>query len=194
MSSHLVFRGRTLSRRRFMSGLAVATAASSTLVLASTAARAEAPEWQEYRDEEMGIRIEMPVKLSFNQETWPDSEMARVRRAKGEFDGMRLSVDAYEYRVPIPVEDFYQVMREGPVWLFPPNREKQLTVSGVPARDFIREADDINYIHRAVIVDNRIFLVFVLGNSVHGNPTVLRILDSMALLRGPAEHNRPSAH
>jgi hypothetical protein len=32
------------------------------------------------------------------------------------------------------------------------SREEQRTVSGVAVRDFIREADDIDYIHRMVLV------------------------------------------
>jgi 3-methyladenine DNA glycosylase AlkC len=58
-------------------------------------------------------------------------------------------------------------------------------VSGVAAREFIREADDVNYIHRMVIVGNRTISVSVFGErSIHGNPTVRRFLDSLTLLRG----------
>jgi hypothetical protein len=66
-------------------------------------------------------------------------------------------------------------------------------VSGVPARDFIREADNVNYVYRLIIVDHRIIILYLIGGrlgtggrSVRGNnPTVRRILDSLALLRGP---------
>jgi hypothetical protein len=63
--------------------------------------------------------------------------------------------------------------------------EEQRMVSGVAAREFIREADDINYIHRMVIVGNRTISVSAFGErNIHGNPTVRRFLDSLALVRG----------
>jgi hypothetical protein len=188
MSSHLVFCDRTLSRRRFMSGLAATAAASSTVVLVSTVVRAEAPEWQEYRDEEIGFRIELPGRISFKPETPLEGKGPLVRWtiADAKFDGMTLLVSATEHRSTPPADDIYELLRAGaPATGNLPSREEQRTVSGVPARDFIREADDVNYINRLVIVDNRVIGVCVLGDrSIHGNPTVFQILDSLALLRG----------
>jgi hypothetical protein len=182
MSSHLVFRDRTLSRRRFISGVAVATAAAaSTVALVSTAACAQAPEWREYRDEGIGFRIETPVELSFERNTLSDGETVRSTTGQGEFDQMRLFVLAFELRVPLSVNDGYQFLREGPYWAFPPIRVEQCTVSGVPAWDFIRDADDVNYIHRGVVVDNRLIMVLAMGNGSHANPIARRFLGSLAL-------------
>src|SRR5262245_32770314 len=148
MASHLVFRGRALSRRRFLSGLAVATAASSTLVLLSTATHAEAPEWQEYRDDGIGFRFELPGHFKFNRET-PLDDMVAVRRAylESEFEGTTVLVVAMELRDRdvLLAKDFYELLRAGaPATGNPPSREEERTVSGVPARDFIREADNVN--------------------------------------------------
>jgi len=177
-----------------MSGLAVATAASSTIVLLSTAARAAAPEWQEYRDEEMGFRIELPVRISFKPGTPLDGKTPFVRwtDAEAEFDGMTLLVNATEHRGSPPADDIYELLRAGaPATGNLPSREEERTVSGVPARDFIREADNVNYIYRLVIVEHRVIILYVIGGrygdggrNVHGNPTVRRFLDSLALLGG----------
>jgi hypothetical protein len=189
MSSHLVFRGGSLSRRRFVSSLAGAAAASSTLVLAATTARAQAPEWREYREEELGFRIEAPVEFSFERLNRADdeettTEFIRTTTGQGEFDNMSLSVLAFEYRAPIPVDDAHQFFREGLFWQFPPNREQPSTVSGVPAWDFVRDADDVYFNYRGVVVDTRLIMIAVIGSNGRGNSIVPRFLDSLALLRG----------
>jgi len=157
-------------------------------VLLSTAAHAEPPEWQEYREEELGFRIEMRRGLSFKKETAPEDATYIVRwtTAEDRFDGMTLFVLASEYRDPVPAKDIYEYLREGgPATGFTPDREEARMVSGVPAREFIREADDISYINLAVVVDNRVIFIFVHGDrSIHGNPAGRRFLDSLALLRG----------
>jgi hypothetical protein len=190
MSSHLVFRGRTPSRRRFVFGLAGAAAASSTLVLAATTARAQVPAWREYREEEFGFRIEAPVEFSFERMKGADDQEAtegsflRATSGHGEFDSTSLSVLAFDYRVPIPVDEAHQFFREGLFWQFPPNREKPSTVSGVPAWDFVRDADDVYFSYRGVVVDTRLIMIAVIGSNGRGNPIVPRFLDSLALLRG----------
>jgi hypothetical protein len=56
----------------------------------------------------------------------------------------------------------------------------------MPAREYIREADDdLNFISRIVVVGNRAVGVGAYGErSIHGNPTVPRFLDSLMLLQG----------
>src|SRR3954463_11058840 len=91
----------------------------------------------------------------------------------------------------LPADYYYELARAGaPITGNLPTREEERTVSGVPATDFIREADKVNYINRLVIVDNRVIFLSVLGHyhdqvdghlipgdhSIHGIPTVLRIL------------------
>jgi hypothetical protein len=67
----------------------------------------------------------------------------------------------------------------------PVTREGARMVSGIPAREFIRESDDINYINRMVIVGKREIAVNAFGErSIHGHATVRRFLDSLTLLRG----------
>jgi hypothetical protein len=58
-------------------------------------------------------------------------------------------------------------------------------VSGNPAREFIRESGDLNYIYRVVNVGKRTIAVSVFGEkNIHGNPNVRRFLDSLTLLQG----------
>jgi hypothetical protein len=59
-------------------------------------------------------------------------------------------------------------------------------VSGIPAREYMREADDdLNIISRIVVVGNRAIAAGALGErNIHGNPTVLRVVESLTLLQG----------
>ena len=188
MSSPLVFRDRTLSRRRFMSGLAVATAVSSTVVLLSTAARAQVAAWREYRDEEMGFRVELPGEFKVTHEAGEAKDpWVKYIWAKINIDGMTVEAFGKEYRGTLSAEELYK-LQEGGILAnsMRPTREEQRAVSGVPARQFIREADDtLNYISRMVVVGNRVIGAGVLGErSIHGNPAVLRFVDSLRLLQG----------
>jgi hypothetical protein len=56
----------------------------------------------------------------------------------------------------------------------------------MPAREYIREADDdLNFVARIVVVGNRAIAAGSFGErSIHGNPAVLRFLDSLTLLQG----------
>jgi hypothetical protein len=198
MLSHLEFRGWTPSRRRFVSGLSVAVAASSTVVLAATAARADKRDWQEYRDEEIGFRFELPGKFKYSKYPPRDETFIGDGHLEAEFAEMDMDVIvlAKESRDELPTEmiDYlYELLRAGaPATGNLPSREEEITVSGVPACDFIREADKVNYIYRLVIVDHRVIVLYLIGGrrgtggrSVRGNnPTVRRILDSLTLLRG----------
>jgi hypothetical protein len=60
MLLEFVFDKTSISRRGAMPTLARAAAVLTSLVLRSTAARAQAAAWREYRDEEMGFLVEMP--------------------------------------------------------------------------------------------------------------------------------------
>jgi hypothetical protein len=188
MSLHVVFGTVRLSRRSVMSVLAGAATTLMSLAVHSTAAQAEAAAaWREYRNDEMGFRVELPGEFKANQEAgeakdpWVKSIGAEI-----EFDGMTMGVNGTQFRGSPTAEELYKVQREGmQASGMQATREEQRTVNGVAAREFIREADDINYIHRMVIVGNRTISVSVFGErSIHGNSTVRRFLDSLTLLRG----------
>jgi hypothetical protein len=171
-----------------MSILAGAAATLTSLAGLSRAAQAEAAAaWREYRNDEMGFRVELPGEFKANLEAgeakdpWVKSIGAEV-----EFDGMTMGVNGTQFRGSPTAEQLYKVQREGMQTSgMQATREEQRMVSGVAAREFIREADDINYIHRMVIVGNRTISVSAFGErNIHGNPTVRRFLDSLALVRG----------
>jgi len=189
MSSHLVFRNRTLSRRRFMPGLAAATAVSSTVVLLSTAARAAVPEWREYRDEEMGFRVEMPGEFKVRQYVGETNDpWIKETSAKIDIGRMSLVATGIEYRGTPSVEEIYKLVENctGILGNLCATREERRAVSGMSAREYIREADDdLNFISRMVVMRNRAIGAGAFGErSIHGNPTVLRFLDSLTLLQG----------
>ena len=188
MSSHFVFGRMCLSRRSVMSILAGATTTLMSLSARSRAARAEAAAaWREYRNDEMGFRVEMPGEFKTNQEAGEAKEAwVKSIGAEVEFDGMTMGVNGTQFRGSPPAEELYKLQREGmQASGMQATREEPRTVGGVAAREFIREADDINYIHRMVIVGNWTVSVSAFGErNIHGNPTVRRFLDSLTLLRG----------
>ena len=97
-----------------------------------------------------------------------------------------LALHCTENRAAMAPEEQHKQQREGMVaGGMPVTREEPRTVSGVPARDFIRESDDLNYIYRMVVVGNRMIAASAFGDrSIHRNPTVRRFLDSLTLLQG----------
>ena len=191
MSSHisldLVFGERSWSRRRFMSALAALAAASTSVDLASTAAWAQAPAWKEYRNNDYGFRVEMPGEPKVEEQSGdPSDPFIRTVEAQVELNDMILGVHCTENRGATSADDQYKQQREAMVaGGMPVTREEARTVSGNPAREFIRESGDLNYIYRVVNVGKRTIAVSVFGEkNIHGNPNVRRFLDSLTLLQG----------
>ena len=183
-----VFDKTSISRRAAMSTLAGGSAVLTSLALRATAARAQAAAWREYRDEEMGFRVEMPGEFKVTHEAGEAKDpWVKYIWAKINIDGMTVEAFGKEYRGTLSAEELYK-LQEGGILAnrMRPTREEQRAVSGVPARQFIREADDtLNYISRMVVVGNRVIGAGVLGErSIHGNPAVLRFVDSLRLLQG----------
>jgi hypothetical protein len=59
-----------------------------------------------------------------------------------------------------------------------------LTLNSVPAREFIIETGEINFIRRIMAVRNFALAIHALGaRNIHNSPTVRRFLDSFKLLR-----------
>jgi hypothetical protein len=178
-----------ISRRAAMSTLAGGGAVLTSLALRWTAARAQAAAWREYRDEEMGFRVEMPGEFTVRQyvgetnDPWIKETSARINIGR-----MSLGATGIEYRGTLSVEDIYKLAEKciGILGNLCATREERRAVSGMPAREYIREADDdLNIISRIVVVGNRAIVAGALGErSIHGNPTVLRLVDSLTLLQG----------
>jgi len=187
MSSHLPFGDRNLSRRRLVSALAGAAATVTSLALLASAARAQAPAWREYRNAALGFRVEMPGEPKVEEQPGDANDpWIRTVEAKVELNDVLLGAHCTENRAAIPPEEQHKLQRESLVaGGMPVTREEPRTVSGVPARDFIRESDDLNYIYRMVVVGNRMIAASAFGDrSIHRNPTVRRFLDSLTLLQG----------
>jgi hypothetical protein len=186
MSPHLVFGEKHWSRRSLMSLLAGA-AASTSAVLMSSEVRAQAGTWREYRNDELGFRVEFPVEPKIELEEAERGDVwIRSADAHVDVDQMTLGASSTEFRSAISAEDDDKLHRAGMnAGGMPVTREEAQIVSGVAARDFIRESDDLNYIHRRVVVGTKAFMASAIGDrSIHGHPTVRRFLDSLALLRG----------
>ena len=188
MSVHLVIGNMDWSRRRVMSALAGAATTLTSLAVHSTAAQAEAAAaWREYRNAEMGFRVEMPGTPKVEEQSGdPSDPFIRSVEAQVELNDMILGVHCTENRGATSADEQYKQQREAMVaGGMPVTREEPRTVSGNPAREFIRESGDLNYIYRVVNVGKRTIAVSVFGEkNIHGNPNVRRFLDSLTLLQG----------
>jgi len=184
MSSHLEF----WSRRRLVSTLAALVAAATSVDLLSTAARAAAAvAWKEYRNNDFGFRVEMPGEPKVEEQTGDASDpFIRSVEVQLELNDMILGVHATENRAASSAEEQYKQLREEmEAGGMPVTREQARTVSGNPAREFIRESGDLNYIYRIVNVGKRTIAVSLFGEkNIHGNPNARRFLDSLTLLQG----------
>ena len=187
MSLNLVIGNMNWSRRRVMSALAGAAASLTSLATLSRSAQAEAAAWREYRNAEMGFRVEMPGAPKVEEQNGdPSDPFIRSVEAQVELNDMILGVHCTENRGATSADDQYKQQREAMVaGGMPVTREEARTVSGNPARDFIRESDDLNYIYRVVNVGKRTIGISVFGErNIHGNANARRFLDSLTLLQG----------
>jgi len=188
MPLDVVFEKIRISRRRALPSLAGGATVLTSFALRPTAAQAEAAAaWREYRNDEMGFRVEMPGEFKIDQEVGEAGDpWVKAIGAEIEFNGMTMGVHGTEFRGSLKADELYKVQREGmQASGMQATREEERTVSGVAAREFIREVDDINYIHRMVPVGNRTIAVGVFGErNIHGNAIARRFLDSLTLLRG----------
>jgi len=170
-----------LSRRGFL-----VAGACAWFILGPKAARAQGGNWQEYRRDDVGFRIEMPgeprirVERGDPGDNWTTSTDAQVRYQNEIFD-----VSWTEFKTIASVEDEYTRFRNmmtGAGYQF--DQDIPLTIYGVPAREFIIETGDINFIRRIMAVRNFALATHALGaRNIHNSPTVRRFLDSFKLLR-----------
>ena len=173
------------SRRRLMSVLAAA--ASTSAVLAATTSTARADDWQEYLREDMGFRIEMPGEPEVDvKEDGLDDGIARLIDAQvyDDEDDSLFGVHCTDYREAVSAEQEYRLFREGMRLggLFV-TRESALMIGNIVAREFTRESDGINFIHRLLVADRRTIGISVYGDrNIHDSREVQRFLRSFMLL------------
>lgn len=176
------------SRRRLMSVLAAAASTSAVLVATTSVVRAD--DWQEYRRDDLGFRIEMPGKpeVETKKEGLGD-QIERVidAQASDDEDDGRFGVHCTEYREPVSAEQEYSRFRDGlRLAGLSVTRESVLTINNVAAREFIRESSDgANFVHRLLVVGRRTIGISVYGDhDIHESQGVQRFLRSFALLAG----------
>jgi len=170
-----------LSRRRF---LLVSACASSGF--GPKLARAQASIWQEYRRDDVGFRIEMPgaprirVQKGRPEENWTTSTGAQVRYEHEIFD-----VSWTEFKQAVSVEDEYARFRDMMARAgYRIEEDIALTLNDVPAREFIIETGQINFVRRILAVRNFAIGIHAMGaRNVQYSPTARRFLDSFRLLR-----------
>jgi hypothetical protein len=173
--------GLSLSRRGFL----VAGAYASS-VLGPEAARAQGAVWQEFRRDDVGFRIEMPgtprirVQKGNPTDNWTTSTDAQVRLQNQFFD-----VSWTEFKNIVAVEDEYMRFRDMMIGAgYQIEEDVPLTLNDVPAREFIIETGNINFIRRIMAVRNFAIAIHAMGaRNVHNTPTARRFLDSFRLLR-----------
>jgi hypothetical protein len=170
-----------LSRRNFLVAGACASA-----VLGPKVARAQGGVWQEYRRDDAGFRIEMPgtpkirVQKGDPKDNWTTSTDAQVRYQNEIFD-----VSWTEFKEIVSVEDEYSRFRDIMTRAgYQIEEDIPLTLNDVPAREFIIETGNINFVRRIMAVRNVAIGIHATGaRNIRYSPTVLRFLDSFRLLR-----------
>src|SRR5215510_1174152 len=170
-----------LSRRRFL--LAGACASSG---LGLKMAQAQGSIWQEYRRDDVGFRIELPgaprirVQKGDPGDNWMTSTDVQVRYQHETFD-----VSWTEFKGLVLVEDEYTRFRDMMARAgYRIEEDIPLTLNDVPAREFIIETGQINFVRRILAVRNFAIGIHAMGaRNVQYSPTVRRFLDSFRLLR-----------
>jgi hypothetical protein len=170
----------SLSRRNFL----VAGACASS-VLGPKVARAQGGVWEEYRRDDVGFRIEMPgaprirVRKGRPQDNWTTSTGAQVRYQDEIFD-----VSWTEFKDIVSVEDEYTRFRNMMTGAgYQIEEDIPLTLNDVPAREFIIETGNINFVRRIMAVRNFAIGIHALGaRNIRYSRTVSRFLDSFRLL------------
>jgi len=149
-------------------------------------ARAQGDVWQEYRRDDVGFRIEMPgapkirVEKGDPKDNWTISTDAQVRYQDEIFD-----VSWTEFRDIVSVEDEYTRFRDMMTRAgYRIEEDIPLTLNDVPAREFIIETGNINFVRRIVAVRNFAIGLHAMGaRNTSYSQTVRRFLDSFRLLR-----------
>jgi len=173
------------SRRKLMSVLAGAAATSAVLVATTSAARAD--DWEEYLPDDLGFRIEMPGEPEIEmKEEGLDETIVRLIDAQvyDDEDNNLFGVHYTEYREPVSAEQEYRLFRQGMrLGGLVVSRESALMIGNMVAREFIRESDGINFVHRLLVMDRRTIGISVYGDrDIHDSRDVQRFLRSFMLL------------
>jgi hypothetical protein len=113
-------------------------------------------------------------------DNWTTSINAQVRYQNEIFD-----VSWTEFKNIVSVEDEYTRFRNMMTGAgYRIEEDIPLTLNDVPAREFIIETGNINFVRRITAVRNLAIAIHALGaRNIQNSPTVRRFLDSFKLLR-----------
>jgi hypothetical protein len=170
-----------LSRRTFL-----AAGACASSVLGPKVVGAQGSVWQEFRRDDVGFRIEMPgaprirVQKADPVDNWITSTDAQVRLQNEFFD-----VSWTEFKDIVAVEDEYTRFRDMMTRAgYRIEEDVPLILNDLPAREFIIETGNINFVRRIMAVRKFAIGIHAMGaRNVHYSPTARRFLDSFGLLR-----------
>jgi len=173
------------SRRRLMSVLA--GAATTSAVLAATTSSARADDWEEFFRDDLGFRIEMPGEPEVNvkDEGFGDKIVRTIdAQVYDDEDDRLFGVHCTEYREPLPAEREHRLFREGMrLGGLSVTRESALMINNISAREFVRESDSINFVHRILVVERRTIGISVYGDrDIHDDRDVRRFMRSFMLV------------
>jgi len=185
MSSRLRNGQVAWSRRRLMSVLAGAATTSAVVVATTSPARAD--DWEEFFRDDLGFRIEMPgePEVDVKDEGFSDRIVRTIdAQVYDDEDGQLFGVHCTEYREPVPAEHEWRLFREGMrLGGLSVTRESELMISNRAGREFVRESDSINFVHRLLVVDRRTIGISLYGDrDIHDSRDVQRFLRSFMLI------------
>ena len=169
------------SRRSFL-----LAGACASLGVRPELARAQGSVWQEYRREDVGFRIEMPGAPRIRvQRARPDSNWTTTTGALVHYQHEIFDVVWTEFKDTVVVEDEYARFRDMMIGAgYQIEEDIPLSLSDVPAREFVIETGSINFVRRILAVRNVAIGIHVMGaRNVQYSPTARRFLDSFRLLR-----------
>ena len=185
MSSRLGNSQVACSRRRLMSVLAGAAATSAVVV--ATTSPAQADDWEEFLRDDLGFRIEMPgePEVDVKDEGFSDMIVRTIdAQVYDDEDDQLFGVHCTEYREPVAAEREWRLFREGMrLGGLGVTRERELMISNRAGREFVRESDSINFVHRLLVVERRTIGISVYGDrDIHDSRDIQRFLRSFMLL------------
>ncbi len=162
------------------------------LVLALLATAGVAAQgWSEYRSVEGRYRIDMPGKptLETEQVELEDQEVPMMQAIVSRSDATYLSAymdfPAEQIR-GLPPRKVLENARDGAVEDFKLRSDKELTVAGAPAREYVIEQDEgVVLVMRIVLVGARLYQMVVVTIPPGGTadrPDTRRFIDSFALV------------
>lgn len=170
---------------------ALAAGFVTMLLIAFAPTPAAAQDWQEYRRDDFGFRIEMPGKPTIETEESSEADMpVKSTSAELDVDDVLYSVVHDQYGkgalASRPIDPWLDESRDliQKILGVKVTREERLTMNGFPAREIVFETDGFHAVIRIVVLGDRTVKVGAIGHEpLKGKPAVERFLRSFTLLQ-----------